>query len=190
MYDDDFGGSSPSPQRSLRIAGAASVGSLLAVAAIFVVGGSSSHAGPASDVNGTTLATGSAPGRLSIVTAAASAGGTAPASTMCTSQYTVEAGDGWLVIAKRAGVPVDQLYSVNGTSSASALQPGQVVCLPAGATVTTTATTTGSTTATTTATTKAMTTRVTTPTTVKHTVVTAPKVTTPTTVKHSISASS
>jgi len=180
--DDDFGGSSSlSPQRSLRIAGAASVGSLLAVAAIFVAGGSSSHAGSASSTKGATLATGSAPALLPVV----DTGTAAPASTLCTSQYTVRAGDGWFLIAKHAGVGVDQLYTLNQASAATVLQPGQVICLPAGAVVTTTATT-----AATTATTKKAVTTVATPTTVKHTVVTAPKATTPTTVKHSITASS
>jgi LysM repeat protein len=42
------------------------------------------------------------------------------------------------LIAAEASVPVAQLYSLNGAGAATALFPGDALCLPAGASVVTT----------------------------------------------------
>ena len=66
-----------------------------------------------------------------------------PAATttvfVCTNTYKVHGGDSWSLIAAEASVSAAQLYSLNGASGATALYPGDSVCLPSGATVVTTA---------------------------------------------------
>lgn len=60
---------------------------------------------------------------------------------MCTNTYTIVAGDYWTLLADEASVSLDELYAVNDATSATALYPGQTICLPDGATVVATATT-------------------------------------------------
>jgi len=57
---------------------------------------------------------------------------------VCTNTYKVHGGDSWSLIAAEASVPVAQLYSLNGAGAATALFPGDALCLPAGASVVTT----------------------------------------------------
>jgi hypothetical protein len=52
---------------------------------------------------------------------------------VCTRTYEVQAGDYWLGIADRAGVSAYELATMNGATLESALYPGDVLCLPAGA---------------------------------------------------------
>jgi LysM repeat protein len=61
----------------------------------------------------------------------ASAGGFACSSGGAT--YTVAAGDSWYAIAGRAGVGADQLLAANGASVSDSIFPGDVLCLPNGA---------------------------------------------------------
>lgn len=64
---------------------------------------------------------------------------TAPARKVCDNPYTVAKGDGWIVIAKRAGVTTKQLLKANGATAKTKLYPGRTVCLPKGASAATAA---------------------------------------------------
>lgn len=57
--------------------------------------------------------------------------------------YTVASGDGWIVISSRAGVTLTDLLAANKATKATVIRPGQVLCLPAGATGPTTTTSSG-----------------------------------------------
>jgi LysM repeat protein len=70
------------------------------------------------------------------------AGAAAPAATCGSSTYTVAGGDGWSAIAETVGVRMPALLTANGATADTTLQPGQVLCLPAGATATSTSTST------------------------------------------------
>lgn len=61
------------------------------------------------------------------------AAGSCPGAT-----YTVVSGDSWWRIAVRSGVTMTALLQANGATSARVLHPGDVLCLPAGATTSTT----------------------------------------------------
>jgi murein DD-endopeptidase MepM/ murein hydrolase activator NlpD len=63
--------------------------------------------------------------------AGAPASATPPAS--CTRAYTAVVGDSWYAIASRAGVTVTALLAANDASTNTVLQPGDDLCLPAGA---------------------------------------------------------
>ena len=54
---------------------------------------------------------------------------------VCTNTYTVRGGDSWSLIAAESSVSTAALFSLNGASAATALYPGDSLCLPAGATV-------------------------------------------------------
>src|SRR5918993_2671126 len=56
----------------------------------------------------------------------------AAASTAAT--YTVTAGDSWFAIARAAEVTTEALLAANEASLSSGLHPGDVLCLPNGAT--------------------------------------------------------
>lgn len=56
---------------------------------------------------------------------------TLPAS--CKASYTVRAGDGWTIIARRLEVSVGDLYSLNGASSRTPLFAGRPICVPVNA---------------------------------------------------------
>jgi LysM repeat protein len=101
-------------------------------------------------VNGATHRTRITPGQTLCVPAAASVPATtsAPATTApassgggasCASKYTVQAGDGWTLIAKRAKVKVSALYKANGANASTPLYAGRSICLPQGAAAPTTA---------------------------------------------------
>jgi LysM repeat protein len=64
-------------------------------------------------------------------------GATAPAATGtgagCASNYTVQPGDSWTLIAKKAKVKVSALYAANGATAQTPLYAGRSMCLPAGA---------------------------------------------------------
>ena len=67
----------------------------------------------------------------------------APAATTCpASSYVVVSGDSWSRIASRAGVSMTALLKANNATTARVIHPGDVLCLPAGATNTTSTTTT------------------------------------------------
>ncbi len=51
--------------------------------------------------------------------------------------YTVVAGDGWSIIARRLSVTMTALLAANGATTATVIHPGRSVCIPAGATPTT-----------------------------------------------------
>ena len=61
------------------------------------------------------------------------------------STYTVGAGDSWYGIAQRAAVSAGSLLAANGATADQALQPGDVLCLPAGAETTSSCTATAAT---------------------------------------------
>lgn len=148
-----------SPQRNLRLAGLAGAGSLLAAVGIVVSGGGSSAgseasartAVAASAVTSPTVAATATPTTATPTTATSTpttatpttVASTAIASTaaVCTNTYTIVAGDYWTLLADEASVSLDELYAVNDATSATALYPGQTICLPDGATVVVTATT-------------------------------------------------
>ena len=56
---------------------------------------------------------------------------TLPAS--CKATYTVRAGDGWTIIARRLEVGVGDLYTLNGASSRTPLFAGRPICVPVNA---------------------------------------------------------
>jgi hypothetical protein len=68
--------------------------------------------------------------------AAAPADAARPATKACDNPYTVVKGDGWIAIAKRAGVTTKQLLAANGASAKTKLYPDRSICLPKGASVT------------------------------------------------------
>ena len=53
----------------------------------------------------------------------------------CANSYEVRSGDFWLRLANAAGTRLDDLLDLNGATVDTALYPGSIVCLPAGATV-------------------------------------------------------
>jgi LysM repeat protein len=66
----------------------------------------------------------------------------APAAKACSNPYKVVKGDGWIAIAKRAGVTTKQLLAANGATAKTKLYPDRSICLPKGASVTTAPSTT------------------------------------------------
>jgi hypothetical protein len=63
----------------------------------------------------------------------------APAAIACTgATYTVKSGDSWSRIASQHGVTMAALLAANNATTATVIHPGQIVCLPVGATNTTT----------------------------------------------------
>jgi murein DD-endopeptidase MepM/ murein hydrolase activator NlpD len=58
----------------------------------------------------------------------------APRSKSCAGEHTVVAGDSWFGIASSAGLDTSALLAANDASAATVLQPGDELCLPAGAT--------------------------------------------------------
>ena len=61
--------------------------------------------------------------------------GGANVTAMCESTGTVRSGDGWSSIARRAGVSMSSLVSLNGGDAGRMLHPGDTICLPRGASV-------------------------------------------------------
>jgi hypothetical protein len=78
---------------------------------------------------------------VSLVTAAP-ADAARPATKACDNPYKVVKGDGWIAIAKRAGVTTKQLLAANGATAKTKLYPDRSICLPKGASVTAAPTTT------------------------------------------------
>ena len=60
--------------------------------------------------------------------------GGADLAAACGHAYTVAAGDSWFAIASRSGTTGTALLAANGASADRALHPGDVICLPDGAT--------------------------------------------------------
>jgi LysM repeat protein len=60
-------------------------------------------------------------------------------STQSCKQYTVVAGDYWILIAKKVSVSTADLLAINKATAKTALYPGGVICLPANASAPTTA---------------------------------------------------
>lgn len=58
----------------------------------------------------------------------------------CSKQYTVRAGDAWVLIASKVDVSTKALLAANNATTATMLYPGRSICLPAGAKVSSTAT--------------------------------------------------
>ena len=57
----------------------------------------------------------------------------ADAAAACRSTATVRSGDSWSLLARRAGVTLNSLVSLNGGDAGRTIHPGEQVCLPAGA---------------------------------------------------------
>jgi LysM repeat protein len=142
MVDQEY-----SPQRATRVAAVASMGTLLALGGFFAGGGHASGAAATVTTGSTASAadlgaiptnaiatTSTSSTTLSTTTTSTTA---APALTLapCINSYTVHSGDYWLLVAKEAGVPVADLYSLNGAGPGTALFAGASICLPEGATV-------------------------------------------------------
>ncbi len=72
------------------------------------------------------------PGDVLCLPAGASTSTSAGAGA-CGASYTVARGDGWYAIASRAGVTGTALLAANDATAETALAPGDVLCLPAGA---------------------------------------------------------
>ena len=65
----------------------------------------------------------------------------APTVAVCTgATYTVKSGDSWSRIASLHKVTLAALLAANNATASTVIHPGQVVCLPAGATTSTTTT--------------------------------------------------
>lgn len=63
----------------------------------------------------------------------------APAATACPgASYVVVSGDSWSRIASRAGVTMTAVLQANNATTARVIHPGDLLCLPAGATNTST----------------------------------------------------
>ena len=71
---------------------------------------------------------------------------TALAKKVCATNYTVQAGDSWYLIAAKVGVKASLIAGANNRTIKSALMVGQVICLPAGAVIPTTVAATSNTT--------------------------------------------
>jgi LysM repeat protein len=61
------------------------------------------------------------------------------AAPVCAKTYEVELGDGWLLIANKHSVTIDELLVSNAANLASFLMVGSTICVPANATTPTTA---------------------------------------------------
>lgn len=57
----------------------------------------------------------------------------------CAKEYTVVAGDYWILIAKKVSVGLNELLDANNATTDTALYPGRTICLPANASTPTTA---------------------------------------------------
>lgn len=76
-----------------------------------------------------------------VAPATVSAAPSRPAAPACaTGTYTVVRGDGWSIIARRLGVTTKALLAANRATTATVIHPGRSICVPAGATPTTTPT--------------------------------------------------
>lgn len=84
--------------------------------------------------NDATASTVLLPGDVLCLPAGASGPAPTPDTTSCASQHTVVKGDSWAAIAASAGVRTRALLDANKATSTSVLQPGDKLCLPAGAT--------------------------------------------------------
>jgi len=60
-----------------------------------------------------------------------------PSRACSNGTYTVVAGDGWSIIARKLGVAMTALLATNGATTATVIHPGRSVCIPAGATTST-----------------------------------------------------
>jgi LysM repeat protein len=56
------------------------------------------------------------------------------AAPRCGQDFTVRPGDSWVGLARAAKVTLRQLLAVNGANSSTVIHPGDVICLPPGAT--------------------------------------------------------
>lgn len=64
---------------------------------------------------------------------------TTAARRVCTTGYKVVRGDSWSRIAQKVGVSTADMLAANNATSRTLLLPGNIVCMPSGATNTTTA---------------------------------------------------
>ena len=74
--------------------------------------------------------------------AAAPSRAAAPACSNGT--YTVVRGDGWSIIARKLGVTTKALLAANSATTATVIHPGRSICVPAGATTTSSGSSSGS----------------------------------------------
>ncbi len=90
-----------------------------------------------STVTTTTLVETSAPAATAATAASTTAATTtlAPTTTSppCGKDYEVDAGDAWSAIATAHGVSLGELLAVNRATAATAIYPGDEICLPVGA---------------------------------------------------------
>ena len=137
----------PGRVRGLRVAGAAGMGSLMAITGYMTGAAGSGASATTTEPVAATSATTPATTVMAVPTTAATTTAvsttavstTAPPSTLaaCTTTYTVVAGDSWVGIAQRASVVTDILYVLNGSSADTIIHPGDTICLPDGVTVAT-----------------------------------------------------
>ena len=131
----------PGRVRGMRVAGAAGMGSLMAITG-YMTGAAGSETStattePVAAINATAPATTTT--TATSTTATSTTVAAAPSTTVaaCTTTYTVVAGDSWVGIAQRASVVTDILYVLNGSSADTVIHPGDTICLPDGVTVAT-----------------------------------------------------
>jgi len=133
-----------------RMVGAVGLSSMMAATGIFLLGGTDSSASASTNASTTTHGPKLAPvvtarttaktvAALSVVAkstpSAATTSTAVHAAAACTKHYRVRAGDSWSLIASEANMSLDALLSLNHATTSTGLQPGQVLCIPAGATV-------------------------------------------------------
>ncbi len=80
-----------------------------------------------SGATGATTSTGS-------TASGSSSSSSSSSGSSCASSYTIAKGDSWSVIAKRNGVTMKALLAANRATSSTVIHPGRTLCLPAGAT--------------------------------------------------------
>lgn len=122
-------------RRATRVVAGTSMGALLTLTAALAHGTAPSTANADTGTPSTT-ATPSTTVAPSITIAATTIPATS--TTACAATYTVQPGDSWYLLAQEASITADALLAVNGATAATALYPGQSVCLPDGAVVVTT----------------------------------------------------
>ena len=135
-----------------RMVGAVGLSSMMAATGIFLLGGTDSSASaPTNSANGApstarlapvataaTKRTGlmiTTPTTPTITTHRASTTSTVQKAAACTKHYAVRGGDSWSLIASEANMSLDALLTLNHATTSTALQPGQQLCIPAGASV-------------------------------------------------------
>ena len=125
-----------------RMVGAVGLSSMMAATGIFLLGGTDSSASAPTNASSTTPTLKLAPVATTRTTARSTTSTTTKRSTTtaatttvkaaaCTKHYRVRANDSWSLIATEANMTLDALLSLNHATTATMLQPGESICIPA-----------------------------------------------------------